>query len=174
MLHLESETLILDPFEGALPWHMLEHLHRCSVCDPAKIFLTSKFSYLLFFNPAHKVKLGQQIRERLTTNSKPPGAIIMTGRSETLSRWCLIIFIRLFSAGGHRCLVTSHCKRVQFCWAKTNFLSQTTILADVGRALRTSPHEHKTVFVAGHSITNENSQNWKELVLRSFYCFDIS
>jgi hypothetical protein len=34
----------------------------------------------------------------------------MTGRSETLFLGrCLIIFSRLFSAGGHRCLVTSHC-----------------------------------------------------------------
>ncbi len=28
---------------------ILEHLHHCSICDPTKIFLTSKFSYLLFF-----------------------------------------------------------------------------------------------------------------------------
>jgi hypothetical protein len=34
----------------------LEHLHQCSVCDPAKIFLTSKFSYLLLSNPTHKTK----------------------------------------------------------------------------------------------------------------------
>jgi hypothetical protein len=27
---------------------ILEHLHHCSVCNPTKIFLTSKFSYLLF------------------------------------------------------------------------------------------------------------------------------
>ncbi len=35
-----------------------EHTQLCVcpvvVCDPAKIFLTSKFSYLLFCNPAHK------------------------------------------------------------------------------------------------------------------------
>jgi hypothetical protein len=29
--------------------HALEHLHPCSVCDPANIFCTCKFSYLLFF-----------------------------------------------------------------------------------------------------------------------------
>jgi len=34
----------------------LEHPHWCSVCDPAKIFLTSKFSYLLFCNPTRKTK----------------------------------------------------------------------------------------------------------------------
>jgi hypothetical protein len=30
---------------------------QCSVCDPAKIILTSKFSYSLFSNPTHKTKL---------------------------------------------------------------------------------------------------------------------
>jgi hypothetical protein len=38
---------------------------RCSVCDPAKTFLTSKFSYLLFFAiPPIKLKLGLQIGGR--------------------------------------------------------------------------------------------------------------
>jgi hypothetical protein len=32
----------------------LEYLQQCWVCDLAKIFLTSKFSYLLFCNPTHK------------------------------------------------------------------------------------------------------------------------
>ncbi len=32
-----------------LQFTSLEHLQRCSVCDPAKIFFTSKFSYILFF-----------------------------------------------------------------------------------------------------------------------------
>jgi hypothetical protein len=37
------------------------HPHRCSVCDPAYIFLTSKFSYLLFCNPTHKTENGTAI-----------------------------------------------------------------------------------------------------------------
>jgi len=44
---------------------------RCSVCDPAKTFLTSKFSYLLFCNPTHKTKTGIPNRWK-TTNSKWP------------------------------------------------------------------------------------------------------
>jgi hypothetical protein len=28
--------------------------HPKRVCEPAKIFLTSKFSYLLFYDPTHK------------------------------------------------------------------------------------------------------------------------
>jgi hypothetical protein len=34
----------------------------CSVCDPAKIFLIYKFSYLLFSNPNHKTKIKTAIR----------------------------------------------------------------------------------------------------------------
>jgi hypothetical protein len=34
----------------------------CSVCDPAKIFLRYKFSYLLFSNPNHKTKTETAIR----------------------------------------------------------------------------------------------------------------
>jgi hypothetical protein len=71
------------------------------------------------------VKLGQQIGEWGITNSKPPGRIITTGQSETLSR-SLIIFITLFSAGGHICCVFHKpLQRVHFCWAKINFFSQT-------------------------------------------------
>jgi len=61
-----------------------ELLQWCSVCDPAKIFLTSKFSYLLFSNPTHKTKSGTANR-RETTNSKSPRPIIMFGLSETES-----------------------------------------------------------------------------------------
>jgi hypothetical protein len=71
-----------------------------------------------------KVKLGTANRWG-TTNSKPPGPIITTEQLEILSR-SLIIFIRLFSAGRHMCCVFyKPLQRVQLCWAKTNFLSQT-------------------------------------------------
>ncbi len=43
----------------------LEHLQQCGVCDLAKIFPTSKFSYLLFSNPTCKLLLGLQIGGRL-------------------------------------------------------------------------------------------------------------
>jgi len=42
-----------------------------------EIFFTSKFSYVLFYNPTNN-RWG-------TTNYKPPGPIIMIGQSETLS-----------------------------------------------------------------------------------------
>jgi hypothetical protein len=41
------------------PFSYSDHPHSCSVCDPAKIFPTSKFSCLLVFcNPAHKTETG--------------------------------------------------------------------------------------------------------------------
>jgi hypothetical protein len=63
---------------------MLEHLQRCSVCDPAKIFFTSKFSYVLFCNPTNKSETGTANRWG-TTDNEPPGPIIMMFQSETLS-----------------------------------------------------------------------------------------
>jgi hypothetical protein len=65
---------------------LLEHLQRCSVCDPAaKKNFTSKFSYVLFCNPTYKTETGTANRWG-TTNSKPLGRIIMMGQSATLSR----------------------------------------------------------------------------------------
>jgi hypothetical protein len=66
-----------------------EHLHWCSVCDPAKIFFPFKVSYIIFSNPARKTKNGITSRWE-TTNSKAPG------QSETGSS-SHIIFITLFS-----------------------------------------------------------------------------
>jgi hypothetical protein len=68
-----------------------------SICDPAKIFFRSKFSYSLFFNPTDESETGTANRWE-TTISKPPGPISMLGQSETLSN-SQIIFITLFSAG---------------------------------------------------------------------------
>jgi hypothetical protein len=82
-----------------LEFRVFEHLQRCSVCDPAKIFFTSNFSYVLFCNPTNKTETGT--KDRLgTSNNKPPGPIIMMSQSETLSSsW--IIFIKLSFAGAH-------------------------------------------------------------------------
>jgi hypothetical protein len=71
---------------------LLEHLQQCSKCDLAKIFFTSKFSYLLFF--AGTANWG-------TTNSKPPGPIIMMDQSsETLSSSQILFYYTLF----YRCI----------------------------------------------------------------------
>jgi hypothetical protein len=47
---------------------------RCSVCDPGKMFLISKFSYLLFSNSTGKTKTGTGNKWK-TINSKPSGPI---------------------------------------------------------------------------------------------------
>jgi hypothetical protein len=74
----------------------LEHPHRCSVCYPAKIFLTSKFSYLLFLAiPVIRLKGGLQIVG--TTNCKPAGPIIIISQSKT-GHSTQIILITLFSS----------------------------------------------------------------------------
>jgi hypothetical protein len=70
-------------------------LHWCSVYEPAKIFFTSKFSYLLFSNPTHKTETGTTNWSG-TTNSKPPGSIIMIGQSETLSTSQIICITHSF------------------------------------------------------------------------------
>ncbi len=64
-----------------LQFTSLEHLQRSSVCNPAKIFFTSKFSYTLCSNPTHKTETGIA-NSWGTTNSKPAGPIIMMGQSE--------------------------------------------------------------------------------------------
>jgi hypothetical protein len=52
----------------------VERLQLRSVCDPAKIFLTSKFSYLLFFFPTqtHRTKMGTANRWKISNYTKPP------------------------------------------------------------------------------------------------------
>jgi len=72
-----------------------------SVCDPAKVFFLSEFSYLLFCNPTHKTKTGTANRWE-ATSSKPPGPVIMMGQSESVST-SQIIFITLFFGGAHSC-----------------------------------------------------------------------
>jgi len=59
----------------------LEHLQWYSVCDPAKIFLTSKFSYLRFSKPTYKTKTGTATNRWETTNSNPPGPTKLSSQS---------------------------------------------------------------------------------------------
>ncbi len=120
----QYSSLGTDSVQGSESW-FLGHLQQCSVCDPEKIFFTSKFSYVLFSNPTHKTETQTTKRWGTTNDSKPPGSIIMTDQSETLSI-SQIIFITLFSAGTQSCcaLYQPH-HSVQLCGTKTIFLSQT-------------------------------------------------
>jgi hypothetical protein len=86
-------------FSNVMVHLALELLQRCSVCDPAKIFFTSKFSYLILFNPTHQAQIGTANRWE-TTNCKPSGPIIMMCQWETPRA---DVFITLFSTGAQHC-----------------------------------------------------------------------
>jgi hypothetical protein len=89
-------------------------LQRCSVCVPAKIFLISKFSYLLFSNPTHETKTLNANRWE-TANSNPPGPIQVFSNQQKVVGFCYA-FSHLHKL----------CKQ---CWAKTILLSQTGMLS---------------------------------------------
>ncbi len=74
--------------------YYLEHPHQCLVCDPAKIFLTSKFVYLLFCNPTHKTEIANRW-ELLRTNYLNQSLCL--AKLKIGSKSGQIIFITLFS-----------------------------------------------------------------------------
>ncbi len=81
----------------------------CSVCDPAKTFWHPSLVIYLFWNPTHKTERGGgALQMSGTTNSKPPGPIIMIAQSETLIG-SQVIFSTLFSAGALRCSSAIYC-----------------------------------------------------------------
>lgn len=51
---------------------------------PQKHFHASEFSYLLCYNPIHKIKIETRSGWE-TINSKPPKPIIMNGQLETMN-----------------------------------------------------------------------------------------
>ncbi len=67
------------------------HPLQCSVCDPAKIFFTSKFSYLLFGNPSAKTETAG------TATSKPPGTTFCDGPIRNTGQQSDHIYYTLFS-----------------------------------------------------------------------------
>jgi hypothetical protein len=92
---------------------MLEHLHQCSVCDPAKIFLMSKFYLLTFFQPHPiKLKLGLQIGGRLLIATHlEPSNYLANQKQGAANKYDLTVFIRLFQ-GSSRALKDVHISRV--------------------------------------------------------------
>jgi hypothetical protein len=54
--------------------------HPEMLCDPVKIFLTSKLCYLSFSNPTHKIKT-RIASSWDTSNGNPPGAIKLSNQS---------------------------------------------------------------------------------------------
>jgi hypothetical protein len=93
------------------------------VHEVAKIFLTFKYSYLLFPNPAHKTKT-VTANWWEATNSKPPRLIIMIGQSEkgtAVRSRSFLAYVRLC------CALYQPEQAAQECWAKTILLNQTSM-----------------------------------------------
>jgi hypothetical protein len=99
---------------------MFDHLERCSVCNPAKIFFTSKFSYLLFCNFTHKTETG--------TANRWGGGLLIANQLDQSLQWA--DQKHFWSAvWSERCCATMYQppQTMQLCWAKTIFLSQTGV-----------------------------------------------
>jgi hypothetical protein len=115
-----------------------------------KYFSHPSLVIYFFATPPKKTELGTANRWG-TTNSKPPGLIIMIGQSETLSS-SQIIFITLFSPGAQpwcACYLATgnlchYAEPKSFSWAKlayfdffsSNFHMQGQILSTTGDSLR--------------------------------------
>jgi hypothetical protein len=98
----DHRMLCCQHFEPSLFSTCFKHLQQCSLCDPAEK-ISHPSSVIYFFSTAPlKPKLRQQMGGG-STNSKPPGPIIVMGQSETLisSRIKLItLFLHVDSVDG--------------------------------------------------------------------------
>jgi hypothetical protein len=98
-----------------------KHLQQCSVCDPAKM---SHIQLYFFPTPPIKLKVGLQNKWE-TTNSKPPGTIILIGQSETGSnRHIKIYYTLLWQVLGFSFYQPQHTAKMM---AKSVLLSQTSM-----------------------------------------------
>ncbi len=123
MMDLNSETLKFQSKHG---------IQRCSVCDPAKIIFTSKFSYLSFCKPPPiKLKLGWQTGmgdySEQTTWTNHYGEPIKNIEQTS------IIYITLSPAGAQQCCAYYYYEpqeSVQFAELKTSIIFMTLVTAD--------------------------------------------
>jgi hypothetical protein len=88
----------------------LEQLHQCSVCGPARIFLTTKISYFLFSNLTHKTKNGTANGGRLQIATHLYQSNYLANQQQVLG------FFEPFSS------ISKY--HVQKCWVKTILLYQ--------------------------------------------------
>jgi hypothetical protein len=102
-----------------------DHLQWCSVCNPAKISLTSKFTFSLFPTPPIKSKTGTANRWE-TSNKNSPGPIKLSSQSTAGVRLCCSFLPA--SASHRKMLGQSHFAEpnqhvstfllpIFFCWA---------------------------------------------------------
>ncbi len=109
------------------------------MCDLAKIFFTSKFSYVLFCNPTNKTETGTANRWGTTTN-KPPGPIIMMGQSEeiyyTLFCRCTALLNLLPATATCAILLSQSTQKPQYVgFSSSIFTVEDPILSTAGDAL---------------------------------------
>jgi len=97
-----------------LPSIFFKFVIRLSGAEYAKIFLTSKFYYLLFPNPIHKEKTRTANRWE-TANRNPPGAIKHSSQWRAGVRLC--------------CAMLPASANSAKCWARTILLSQTGMVS---------------------------------------------
>jgi hypothetical protein len=122
-----------------------------------QIFFTSKFSYLLFFNPTHKTETGTANR-RGTINSEQPGPIIydrpITNTEQQVRSYLLHFFLQVhivivpFTQPWQSCAMVlsqnkfSSAKRACFDFSSSNLVLQNHILSTAGDALSQQPNHH--------------------------------
>ncbi len=96
------EAVLMVPLEG---------LQVCSVCDLAKIFFTSTFSYFVFYNPIIKLKLGQQIGGKLLIANHLEQSVWWANQKHwvAVKSYFLYSVLHVHNVSAH---FTSHCK---FC-----------------------------------------------------------
>jgi hypothetical protein len=105
---------------------LVEHLQRCSLCDPSKMFSRPSLVIYSFATPI-TLKLGQQMGGRLLIGNHLEQSL---WRANQKLWWSSVrsLFITLFYAGAQHCCVFHQPPRyVQLRWTKTIFLSQTVI-----------------------------------------------
>ncbi len=83
---------------------------ECSVCDPAKIFLKSKISYLLFFsNPTHKTKTGTAKRwETISSNPHSPIKLSNQSINQSINNRCYALLCLLLASACGKMLGQNH------------------------------------------------------------------
>jgi hypothetical protein len=100
-----------------------------------KIFLTSKFSYLLFSNPTHKTKTWTANTWE-TTNSNPHGPIKLSSQLTTGVRLCCAFYQPQQTVQTFCAKLYSYAKPACFDFSSSNFYLQGHIRSTSGAALR--------------------------------------
>jgi hypothetical protein len=145
---------VLDTQKNIYDFSSVRACWLCSVCDHAKIFRTSKFSYLLFSNPTCKTKTAIANRWE-TTNSKP--TVLIRNREQQSDHIYYSLLWQVFSLAltfnqpqqtvQKCCPETVLLSRIAMFWlSSSHFNLQGHILSTNGVALRIGSSYNKFCF----------------------------